>query len=293
MRITGGEPLSHPDFPELFRYARNAGFDSLALQTNGMLFDGASVALLSSLDFPGFTIQISMDGAGAKTHDAVRGTGAFQALLQGIRQLVRAGLGKRVAIFFTEMRHNLEDLPAALELVEDLGVGWFTSGTVVLCGRAAEDALVAPPAPEQYRRLLERYDSDADFQRRYRRLAKIPVIEWRGGDTPRGEACTFVENPYLSAEGRLYPCLLCHADPFSVHDVFRKSLSDAFIEGAALWSELLHASRRRAHQVDACKDCPEHLTCAAGCVGRAWGSCGEIMAPDDRCTIRREARKMV
>jgi len=291
VRLTGGEPLCHPELLDLLRFSRSAGFSTVALQTNGMLLDDDSVAALRELDFPGFTIQISFDGACAATHDLVRGVGAFDGLMQGMHRLVREGLGPRVSIFFTEMRHNLDEIPSLLELAEELGVASVATGTLVNCGRAGESA-VAAPEPAQYQRLLERYDADPGFRRRYEKLGRVAALEWRCSDTPRGDSCTFVENPYLTADGRLYPCVLCHADPFSVTGLFEKNLADAFSEGAPLWSQLLQASNCRSKEIEKCQGCSESLTCAGGCLGRAWGSCGDIMAVDDRCELRRAVREM-
>ena len=291
VRLTGGEPLCHPEILELLRFARCAGFSTLALQTNAMLLDDGSAAALRELDFPGFSLQISFDGASAATHDLVRGAGAFEGLLQGVRRLVREGLGPRIAIFFTEMRHNLEEIPSLLALAEKLGVVSVATGTLVNCGRAAAESLVAAPEPAQFLRLLERYDGDPEFRRLYEKLGKVAALEWRRGGTPRGEPCTFVENPYLSAQGMLYPCVLCHADPYAVGDLFEKSLADAFREGTPLWSGLQRASARRPDEIAKCQHCSERLTCASGCLGRAWGSCGDIMAADDRCELRLAVRK--
>ena len=291
VRLTGGEPLCHPDWLHLLRFAVTTGFNSVALQTNGMLLDADSVAALRELDFPGFSIQISLDGARAETHDLVRGAGAFDSLMLGLDRLIRQGLGPRISVFFTEMRHNLEEIPSLLELAEELGLASVATGTLVSCGRAAEESLVAAPEPIQYLRLLERYDADPYFRRLYEKLGKVAALEWRCGDTPRGESCTFVENPYLSADGRLYPCVLCHADPYAVTSLFEKSLADAFAEGAPLWSKLLQASKCRPEEIAQCRSCAERLTCAGGCLGRAWGSFGDIMAVDDRCEIRRAVRE--
>jgi radical SAM protein with 4Fe4S-binding SPASM domain len=286
VRLTGGEPLCHPDWLEVLRLAVCSGFSTVILQTNGMLLDDYSVAALRELDFPGLTLQISLDGARAATHDLVRGAGAFDSLMLAMRRLVREGLGRRVSLFFTEMRHNLEEIPAVLELAAEMGVGSVATGTLVSCGRAA-DGVVQAPEPAQYLRLLQRYDADPGFRRLYQKSGRVAALEWRSGGAPRGESCTFVENPYLTAEGRLYPCVLCHADPYSVTGLFEKSLADAFVEGLPLWSKLLDASNCRSEEIPQCRQCPERLTCAGGCLGRAWGSCGDVMAADDRCELRR------
>jgi radical SAM protein with 4Fe4S-binding SPASM domain len=287
IRLTGGEPLCHPDWLGLLRFARALGLGGVSLQTNGLLFGAEEVAALRELDFPGLSIQISLDGAAAPTHDLVRGEGAFQGVLDGLRRLVRGGLAPRLTLFFTEMRHNLEEIPAVLELAADLGIGSVVTGTLVLGGRAAEGSPVSAPTPEQYRRLLERYDSEPRFRALYQKIGKVAALEWRAAKAPRTECCTFVENPYLTPSGQLYPCVLCHADAFAVSGVFEKSLADTFAEGAPLWASLLQISRSRADDLAECRGCPGRLVCAGGCMGRAWGSCGDLRVADDRCELRR------
>lgn len=291
LRFTGGEPLCHPQWLELMRFSRSAGFHTISLQTNGMLFTDEHITAVRELDFPGLSIQISLDGATAAVHDPVRGTGAFDGAMAGILKLVRGGLAQRISLFFTEMRHNLQDLPAVLELADSMGIASVSSGAIVLCGRATEGAAVLPAGSEQYLHLLERYDTDPRFRELYRKIGTIAALEWRAGDAVRQECCTFVENPYLTPAGRLYPCLLCHADEYSVTDVFEKGLIAALAEGAPIWSSLLRISHRRAGAHPECHDCPGKLCCAGGCMGRAWGSCGNLLAVDDRCDARRAIYK--
>ena len=287
IRLTGGEPLCHPGWLKLMQYARAIGLQGISLQTNGMLFTDDHVAALRELDFPGLSIQISLDGAAASTHDLVRGDGSFRRVMEGIRRLAREGLAGRITIFFAEMRHNLDEIPALLKLADDLGVGAVVTGSLVLCGRAAKESLVAPPELEQYLRLLNRFDADPEFRRLYEKIGTVAVLEWRGESAPRMDCCTFVENPYLTPEGRLYPCLLCHTDQFSVSGVFGKNLAAAFAEGAPLWSSLMEISHSRAESIPECQQCAGKHICAGGCMGRAWGSCGDLRAADDRCKLRR------
>jgi len=287
IRITGGEPLCHPGCLELLRLARSLGFPAVSLQTNAMLFTDKHLSVLCELDFPGFSIQISLDGATAPTHDLVRGEGAFEKALAGIRLLVNAGLAQRITILYTEMRHNLAEFPELLELAAGMGLAAVVSGTLIRGGRAAEDALIAPPDPVHYEHLLRRYDSEPRFRELYGKIGTMAALEWTTMGSERTECCTFVENPYITPRGLLYPCLLCHTDEYAVSAVFDKTLADAFIEGARLWSALLRICRSRADAIPECRDCPGRSACAGGCMGRAWGSCGDLMAPDDRCGIRR------
>lgn len=291
IRITGGEPLCNPGWLNILHRICSLGFTTVTLQTNAMLFTTAHLASLRRLDFPGLTIQISLDGTTPRTHDLVRGHGAFSGVLQGIELLASAGLGKRISLFFTEMRHNLHEIPRLLEVADSMGIGSVSSGAMVMCGRASETSLIAPPGVEQYLALLERYDRDPHFRELYARMGTVAALEWRKGEAMRQECCTFIENPYLTPSGRLYPCLMCHTDDYSVTGVFEKGLTTAFIEGVPLWSSLHRISRCRADEIPGCRECPVQPFCAGGCLGRAWGSCGNIMAPDDRCTTRQAVHR--
>lgn len=287
VRLTGGEPLCHPAWRDLLQHSRKLGFAQLALQTNAALILDQEAAALAELDFPGLVIQVSLDGARAASHDLVRGAGAFADALAGLKRLVAAGLAPRLSLFLTEMRHNVAEIPALLDLAEQLGIPSVTTGALVRCGRAASDALLAPPDPSDYLRLLDRYQTDEAFRRRYRARGKTAALEWRDANPATAHGCTFVENPYLTADGKLYPCLLCHAYSHAVTGVLGKPLATAFAQGAPAWSSLRQLSRDRAANIPACRACAHRASCGAGCMGRAWGSCGDFLAPEDRCNLRQ------
>ena len=287
VRFTGGEPLCHPAWLELMQFARDAGLPNVALQTNAMLITDEQVSAVQEIDFPGLSLEISIDGATAETHDLVRGKGAFKGVLSGIQRLIEGRLAPRITIAVTEMRHNLNDIPAVLELAHTWGVKAVVTGTLVRCGRANQESLITPPEPEQYLNLREQYATTTRFRELYQKMGTVAALEWSRRHHPREECCTFIENPYLTPTGRLYPCLLCHTNDFSVTGVFDKSLAAAIIEGAHLWSSLKQISYLRATAIPECRECPERVVCAGGCMGRAWGSHGDVMTADDRCEVRR------
>ncbi len=287
VRLTGGEPLLHPDWLELLGYAGELGLQTIILQTNGILFGPDDLSALRALDLAGLQIQISLDGARAETHDLVRGEGTFNQTLEGLRQLVDYGLGPQLALFMTEMRHNLQELPALFALAADLGIGSVSSGCLVSCGRAETEVLIMPPEPEQYLALLERYAGDEDFRRLYARLGCVAALEWCSAENRTAECCRFIATPYLTAVGVLYPCLMCHADDYAVFGVFEKGLVVALNEGIPLWSELQSISRQRTSALPECQACVLLKSCAGGCMGRAWGSFADFMRVEDRCRQRQ------
>jgi radical SAM protein with 4Fe4S-binding SPASM domain len=114
----------------------------------------------------------------------------------------------------------------------------------------------------------------------------MAALEWQMTASPREEECSFAAHPYLNPDGMLYPCVMCQAAAYAVSGVMEKGLSCALVEGVPLWSALAQISRCRMDS-PLCRDCPGRLACAGGCMGRAWASCGDLMAVDDRCPVRQ------
>lgn len=285
IRLTGGEPLLHPDWLELIS-AIGAAKLTVLLQSNGILFNTANIGALRELSLSQLKIQISLDGATRKSHDMVRGQGAFRQTLGGIQRLIDCGLGQSVSIFFTEMRHNLHELPELFALAGELGIGVVSSGCLVSGGRAKSASHIVAPGAEQYVSLLKRYETDLQFRDLYDNFGSVAALEWCPSRAVQG-GCSFVENPYLTTSGNLYPCLMCHSEDHSVSGVFKKGLSVALVEGVSLWADLQALSVKRTSQITECQRCEFLKSCAGGCMGRAWEAYGDLFAPDDRCQQRQ------
>ncbi len=287
--LTGGEPLTHPDWVELLTFACDLpGVIEVRLQTNAILISPAEVAALLTLKDRGLIIQTSLEGASPPAHDRVRGEGSFAQTLQGLRLLAESGLAPQICITFTEMQHNFEELPVLLALTAKMGIGQFVSGTLVRGGRAMQSLGLLPPTPEQYERLLARYRRDEAFRERYRRIGNVAALEWRE-ETAEGAniCCDFIETPYVTAEGRLYPCVMLHADEYAAEGVYARPLTTAIAEKIAAWSRLTQINRARRTSMDACQGCPDYGRCRAGCVGRAFSAYGDFFAVEDRCRLRK------
>ncbi|MFJ7768716.1 radical SAM protein [Streptomyces sp. NPDC097107] len=116
--LTGGEPFLHPDIVGLLDYA-SAELPTVVM-TNAMLLRGRRAAGLADLADRKLTVQTSLDGATAHTHDLHRGSGSWQRTLDGIRHLIGLGLPPRVAL--TETPENTHEVPAVAELLAGLGL---------------------------------------------------------------------------------------------------------------------------------------------------------------------------
>jgi hypothetical protein len=92
--------------------------------TNAMLFTGRRRAELARLARrPGLTLQSSIDGARAATHDRWRGAGSWAKAMAGLRYAAGLGLPLRVAMTATpdngDEVDELRDMLAALGIAGD------------------------------------------------------------------------------------------------------------------------------------------------------------------------------
>ena len=119
VKLTGGEPLLHPEIKEILEYVRTEEL-RLTVETNGVLCTPELARKIAACKDP--FVSVSLDGADAETHEWVRGVeGSFQASLKGIRVLVNAGF--KPQMIMTIMRHNRDQLEPIVRLAERLGAG--------------------------------------------------------------------------------------------------------------------------------------------------------------------------
>lgn len=119
VKLTGGEPLMHPEIHSILEYIR-ANDLNLNMETNSVLCTPELAESIAACERAG--VSVSLDGVDAETHEWVRGVdGCFEAALNGIRNLVGAGL--RPQIIMTIMRHNKHQMEPMVRLAESLGIG--------------------------------------------------------------------------------------------------------------------------------------------------------------------------
>jgi len=117
VKLTGGEPLLHPAFEKLLEITRQKDL-SLAIETNGVLLTHELATKIA--DFPQRFVSISLDGADAVTHEAIRGVpGSFKKACQAVKMLAEVGI--RPQIIFSVMRSNFHQMEQLIELAELLG----------------------------------------------------------------------------------------------------------------------------------------------------------------------------
>jgi len=117
--VTGGEPFVHPHMVEMLEYASDR-IDTVVL-TNAMLFEGRRGRELGRLaGRERLTLQSSIDGARAATHDRWRGEGSWERAMAGIRFAHGLGLPLRVAM--TETPENRSEVAELGTLLQGFGI---------------------------------------------------------------------------------------------------------------------------------------------------------------------------
>jgi len=132
VKLTGGEPLLHPDFIRMVDLLKEKGL-GLNIETNGTLLTPSLARYLkdkSSLHL----ISVSLDGAVPETHDAFRGVeGSFEQACQGLRYLVEVGY--RPQVIMSLHGGNVNEMEGLLQLAEGLGAGSVKFNLVQPSGR--------------------------------------------------------------------------------------------------------------------------------------------------------------
>ena len=128
--LSGGEPLLRKDIFEISARARSMGFYT-GLSTNGTLIDAPLAQRIADAGFD--YVGISLDGL-QPTHDKFRRLeGAFDRSLAAIGHLDRVGV--KVGLRYTMTAMNAHDLPALLDLMQQVGAHKFYFSHLNYAGR--------------------------------------------------------------------------------------------------------------------------------------------------------------
>jgi len=110
--FTGGEPLLHPDLPELLKYAGELGLHT-SVTTNCILYPKRAGEIRGLVDF----LHFSLDAADPQIHDGIRGVKCFAKVMESI-DLAR-NLGERPDILMTVTPQNYNQIEPVLKIASE------------------------------------------------------------------------------------------------------------------------------------------------------------------------------
>lgn len=276
--VLGGEPFLVAD--KLFAIAactRAEGLPTI-VSTNGTRIDAA---LAGRCRDTGMQVQVSLDGADARMHEAVRGPGAFAGAVRAIEELTCAGVYTVVSMVCH--RGNLPQLEAFFELALRMKVNEARFIPLKQIGAGKTSAF---EPVEIYRLLSEAY---ALFRRRPEFLPLLgrdafSILANTCRYSARRPSCgTGLQTLLLDADGALYPCLNLNHARFKVG-----SVRDAGYRFDEVWVknpnlEVLRRETSLDNPSRACSRCPVRYWCLSGCRGETLALTGGITPPALNC----------
>ena len=284
--LTGGEPMLRPDIYDIAACAAGLGLRAVMAPCGALIDDAAAAKILRS----GIRhISVSLDGATAADHDDFRGVrGAFDAAVRGIAAARRAGLSFQVNTTVT--KHNVEQLPAILDLTVRLGATVFNPFLLVPTGRGSQlaDQEISPRRYEQTLRWLADQEQRDDIAIRvtcaphYQRVVR--QLGLRRHDSRPVKGCMGGQSfAFISHRGKAQIC--------GFLDVECGDVRAEGLDFRKIWetSDVFRRVRDVASYGGRCGRC-EFATVCGGCRARAYALTGDYLAEEPFCTYEPRAR---
>lgn len=112
--FTGGDPLQRADAPRLIRFAKEIGLETALSTTGDLVTSEILEGVAPYLDL----ISLPLDGATEQVNSLTKHPGHYAAVIRSLNHL-RAYPNVDVKVCTPVTRHNLSDVPAIAELVEE------------------------------------------------------------------------------------------------------------------------------------------------------------------------------
>jgi len=245
---TGGEPLLRGDCLELMAYTKERGMIA-HLNTNGMLVGAHNAGAI--LRTGAESVNISLDGATAETHNAIRrDPEAFERALDGAAHLVewrrKTGASTKLTFVCVLSEENVDE---ALELVQlSEKVGFDGVGFIPVHGIDTELRPVAPERMDAFRSAVDalirakKAGAPVDNSERYLSLYEPFVTN---GESPL--RCYAGYNSLaVDCFGKIFPCFPWAEVDRAVGNVRETPL-------AAFWKSDAYNAKRK--DVASCTEC--------------------------------------
>jgi mycofactocin biosynthetic radical S-adenosylmethionine protein MftC len=272
----GGEPFLRKDLCDILDYAHSKGIIT-CVSTNGTMLDANLVSRLRGMEL--LRIQVSLDGATASTNDAIRGSGTYEKILEGIMLLSKQGF-PHLSINTVVTRSNSCEIEQLCELASHYGVKtrlsrFRPSGNAKRVWQEfhLDNSQLAELSEflSAHREILTG-DSFFSITKEDRRELGLNIC---------GAArmtCSVLP------DGSVYPCAFLCDEQFKGGDITHESLDEIWLYSASF-------KAIRAIRVEACESCTRFSLCHGGCPAVAHFLTQSLNHPDPECmaSFQKEA----
>lgn len=282
--LTGGEPLLHPGFREIYTALKQMGM-ILTVNTNGTLIDEEWADFFAK--YPPRRINITLYGKDEDTYQKLcHYPDGFQRTIQAIRSLKERNVDVKVNGSITP--RNVKDIEELFSIVDQIDTAWKFDTYMYPASRErdamfdAESRLTAEEAAAARVKLLQMERRKEDFRSYAQNFVKQGKTE-PGEHIPakvkcRAGICSFVVN----WQGMMRPCVML-SDP--EEPVFDIGFSKAWDR---IWKKF--GNVRLSAKCSACTMRKVCQTCAA-CAVLETGSFEEV--PEYMCRYTKESLRLL
>lgn len=280
--LSGGECLLEPEKTiEVAQHAKNLDFYGLSVVTNGTLITEEFAKKAKEIELK---VMVSLDGCSSKEHDFLRGKGAFDKTIKGIKILKKHGVF--VATNYMIHKDNVDRLPEYFELANELGVSKARYISFKKMGSGKENTcLEVVPFDELIEIVYDFYINNP----KYKELLGIGLLGAFATQCrlkiKRGWCGTGRNSILLDSDGSIYPCSGHTFPEFKAGNIRKKSFIDIWFNSPIL------KKIRCAYDVDnieKCSRCVVKNWCLS-CKSETYQNTNKLNSPDIQCEERRRA----
>jgi len=266
--LTGGEPMIHPDFDIISKYAANC-FHTTMLQTNGTQINPETIKDLEAAEFSAINISIHGD---LETHEILTDKkGCFQKTIDGINIVLPSKLKLWVNTVLTSV--NLECLNSHINYLYKIGVRNFTFTRFNPTGIGKNsDIKLSPSDLVKAINIIDRFHKkhpDSSV------LAANAIPSCLLPEHLKGysEGCSYgLSRFYVNTNGEL---MFCGMSRICLGDIISQSVLEAKKDSEIFEQHCL------GQTIPAdCLACEEFTKCRGGCRAAAYSTTGKISGQD-------------
>ena len=282
-KLTGGEPVIHPQFLEIVDFLSENNI-RLVMETNATLIDVKMAKHLKD-NTTMWHISASLDGARSESHDQFRCLpGAFQMAIEGIKNLVQVGF--KPQIIMCPHRGNINEINDLVKLAVTIGAGSVKFNPVTPTGRGVDMEKNGEILTYEQTMNLVRYIR-GELQDRTSIPLYISVppalssIKTILRERNAGGSCNVINIMGILGNGEMALCGIGKNTPeLCFGRLGKDALRDVWINNATLIN-LRNALKAKFSGI--CNDCIHDRRCLTMCVAMNFVRTGALISPDYLC----------
>jgi SynChlorMet cassette radical SAM/SPASM protein ScmE len=290
--LCGGEPFYRKDIRQIIESIVENKM-RFSVLSNGTLIDDDLAKFLKNTRRCN-SVQVSIDGPDADSHDKFRGKGTFEKALNGLQNLLRCNVPATTRV--TLNKYNYRRFPETARLLfEDLGLSDFSTNSVSYFGLCRENndsmamnAVEFSEAMLIIQDLQKKYPNRINAQAGPQACAKM----WRqiekavNGDEETAQAircgflgsCGCVWNTMsVRADGIMVPC--SQLSQMEMGRINHDNLREVWLNSPILKS-MRERTEIKLSEFDSCRDCEYREFCRGGCPATAYTIFGSTSVPN-------------